>query len=485
MELATTITGYSQHSIYASNINLSTNVITFSISNATAEYLPSIYKVFFKEITVDSTLKPLPNNIASNEVYFLRKINSTTCKLYITEADALAQTNAVDWTSENVAIVSTYFAMYYLSKKYNISECIELGAADVENIICCPESVAMHDFLPSTATITKADLSTVTATIYADPYNQEFMFLYNFFYKYTSDLPMAWTGYYYEPQGTFEVVRVYLIRGSEGFTVYVKVETPPVFGDGSYPNNKIRWFTSSGGLLFGSGALTGAIPEENIHSSIIVTEYFASSPPPTPEQWTVNFSVPFELPSTLALSMTDAKFKNVTQTVVGGVVTATATNDISLGNISVTLTYDSESGYWFGPLENYYNIPGRLHIQSHFFDAAPKWNAANGNYNNKLECDYAAIIGSNNGLPMQLKPTIKVNDSSTLYIDEDSAGSRFYIRYSTYKRARKGLNFEYDSTANPYGGAIGSNDSQVYHFFNSNTYWVESTNVTLTGGTLP
>jgi len=431
--------------------------------------------VFFKEITVDSALKPLPNNIASNEVYFLRKNNSTTCKLYTTEADALAQTNAVDWTSENVATVSSYFAMYYLSKKYSISECIELGAADVEDIICCPEPVAMHDFLPSTATITKADSSTVTATIYADPYNQEFMFLYNFFYNYTSDLPMAWTGYYYEPQGTFEVVRVYLIRGSEGFTVYVTVHTPTA----------TRTFTSRTGVVYGSGALSESIPEANIQSSIVVTEYFASSPPPTPEQWTVNFSVPFELPSTIALSMTGAKFKNVTQTVVGGVVTATATNDISLGNISVTLTYNAATGYYFGPLENYYNIPGRLHLQSHFFDAAPKWNAANGNYNNKLECDYAAIIGSNNGLPMQVKPTIKVNDIGTLYIDEDSAGSRFYIRYSTYKRARKGLNFEYDSTAWPYGGSIGSDDSQVYHFFNSNTYWVESTNVTLTGGTPP
>lgn len=481
MELATTITGYSQQLIYAANINLSTNVITFSISNATAEYLPSIYKVVFKEITVDDSLKPLPTNTLSNEVYFLRKINSTTCKLYTTEADALAQTNAVDWTSENVASVSTYFAMYYISKKYNISECIELGAAEVEDIICCPAPVAMHDFLPSTATITKADSSTVTATIYDDPYNQEPMFLYNFFYSYTSNLPMAWGGYYYQPQGTFEVVRIYLIRGSDSFTVYVSVETPPVYGNPSYPNNSTRFFTSSGGLVFGTGALTGGIPEANINSSITVTEYFASSPPPTPEQWTVNFSVPFELPPTIALSMTGAKFKNVTQTVVGGVVTATATNDISLGNISVTLTYDAATGYYFGPLENYYNIPGRLHIQSHFFDAAPKWNAANGNYNNKLECDHAAIIGSNNGLPMQIKPTIKIDDTGTIYFDEDSAGSRFYIRYSTYKRARKGLNFQYDSTAWPYGGSIGSADSQVYHFFNSNFYWVESSDVTITG----
>ena len=475
MELATTITGYSQQLIYASNINLSTNVITFSISNATAEYLPSIYKVVFKEITVDDSLKPLPTNILSNEVYFLRKINSTTCKLYTTEADALAQTNAVDWTSENVASVSTYFAMYYISKKYNISECIELGAAEVEDIICCPAPVAMHDFLPSTATITKADSSTVTATI--DDTDGQYGINYNVFFKYTSNLPMV-GGLY---QGTFEAVRVYLIRGSDSFTVYVLVETPPVYGDGSYPNNKIRWFTSSGGLVFGAGALSGGIPEANINSSITVTEYFASSPPPTPEQWTVNFSVPFELPSTIALTMTDAKLKNVTQTVVGGVVTATDTNDIALGNISVTLTYDATTGYYFGPLENYYNIPGRLHIQSHFFDAAPKWNDANGNYNNKLDIDHAAIIGSNNGLPMQIKPTIKIDNTGTIYFDEDSAGSRFYIRYSTYKRARKGAYFQYDSTAWPYGGSIGSTDSQVYNFFNSNTYWVESSDVTIIG----
>ena len=387
--------------------------------------------------------------------------------LYPTLEDATNETNPI------IPLYTTKFIVHWIYKTYGIAECIELGAAEVEDIICCPAPVAMHDFLPSTATITKADLSTVTATIYDDPYNQEPMFLYNFFYSYTSNLPMAWGGYYYEPQGTFEVIRIYLTRGSDSFTLYVSVETPPVYGNPSYPNNSTRIFTSSGGL------------EANINSSITVTEYFASSPPPTPEQWTVNFSVPFELPSTIALSMTDAKFKNVTQTVVGGVVTATDTNDIALGNISVTLTYDAETGYYFGPLENYYNIPGRLHIQSHFFDAAPKWNAANGNYNNKLECDHASIIGSNNGLPMQIKPTIKIDDTGTIYFDEDSAGSRFYIRYSTYKRARKGLNFEYDSTAWPYGGSIGSTYSQVYHFFNSNRYWIESTNATLTAGTPP
>ena len=390
--------------------------------------------------------------------------------LYPTLEDATSETNPI------IPLYTTNFKVHWIFKTYSIFECIELGAAEVEDIICCPAPVAMHDFLPSTATITKADSSTVTATIYDDPYNQEFMFLYNFFYSYTSDLPMAWGGYYYQPQGTFEVVRIYLIRGSDSFTVYVLVETPPVYGDGSYPNNKIRWFTSSGGLVFGAGALSGGIPEANINSSITVTEYFASSPPPTPEQWTVNFSVPFELPPTIALSMTDAKFKNVTQTVVGGVVTATDTNDIALGNISVTLTYDAETGYYFGPLENYYNIPGRLHMQSHFFDAAPKFNDANGNYNNKLECDHAIFIGA-----QESKPTIKVNNSGILYFDNNAADSRFYIRYSTYKRARKGLNFEYDSTTNYFGGTIGSTNSQVYHFFNSNAYWVESSDVTLTG----
>ena len=389
--------------------------------------------------------------------------------LYPTLANATSNTNPV------LPLYKTSFRINWIFKKYSIAECIELGAAEVEDIICCPPSVAMHDFLPSTATITKADSSTVTTTI--DDTDGQYGINYNVFFKYTSNLPMV-GGLY---QGTFEAVRVYLIRGSDSFTVYVSVETPPVYGNPSYPNNSTRFFTSSGGAVFGAGALSGGIPEANINSSITVTEYFASSPPPTPEQWAVNFSVPFELPPTIALSMADAKFKNVTQTVVGGVVTATDTNDISLNNISVTLTYDAATGYYFGPLENYYNIPGRLHIQSHFFDAAPKWNDANGQYNNKLECDHASIIGSNNGLPMQIKPTIKIDDTGTIYFDEDSAGSRFYIRYSTYKRARKGLNFEYDSTALPYGGSIGSTNSQVYHFFNSNAYWVESSDVTLTG----
>lgn len=449
MELATTITGYSQQSIYASNINLSTNVITFSISNATAEYLPSIYKVFFKEITVGSSLKPLPTNIISNEVYFLRKINATTCKLYTTEADALAQTNAVDWTSENVATVSSYFAMYYLSKKYNISECIELGAADVEDLICCPEPVA--NLPPTTATITQQDSSVTVATIY-----QGFPYVNNMEFRH-----YGYVNAYQQPNVFYRhevlVENIAIDFTGQGFISY----TPPI----QFGRNVSAPFDLQDAPL-------------TVTCISIYAEGHASYWPPV----TVVFSGTMAIPD-IRLTMTDAKF------IKQG-------DDIAIGNIDVTLTYDSDSGFWFGPLENYYNIPGRLHMKlelvkpgetfvKNYTNLSPMIKLASG-----LNIDgYSLTYWNTPRLFYYLGENVIMGDSDAgfAYTGSAFAGNyyytnfRFAIKYSTYNSARKPKNYlyQYAFFRDNYGSFYSTN-YQTSDFFNSNNYWLSSEDATLT-----
>ena len=449
MELATTITGYSQQSIYASNINLSTNVITFSISNATAEYLPSIYKVVFKEITVDDSLKPLPTNILSNEVYFLRKINSTNCKLYTTEANALAQTNAVDWTSENVASVSTYFAMYYISKKYNISECIELGAAEVEDIICCPPSVG--NLPPTTATITQQDSSVTVATVYQGfPYVNSMEFRH---YGYVNAYQQPNVFYRHEVL----VENIAIDFTGQGFISY----TPPI----EFGRNVSAPFDLQDAPL-------------TVTCISIYAEGHAYYWPPV----TVVFSGTMVIPD-IQLTMTAAKFIKQGE-------------DIAIGNIDVTLTYDSDSGYWFGPLENYYNIPGRLHMKlelvkpgetfvKNYTNLSPMIRLASGQ---NLDA-YSLTYFNTPRLFHYLGENVIIGDSNagTAYAGSAFAGNYYHtnlsfaIKYSTYNSARKPENYlyQYAFFRDNYGSFY-STDYQISDFFNSNNYWLSSVDATLT-----
>ncbi|NBQ69411.1 MAG: hypothetical protein EBU46_11505, partial [Nitrosomonadaceae bacterium] len=211
---------------------------------------------------------------------------------------------------------------------------------------------------------------------------------------------------------------------------------------------------------------------------------------------------PFDLvmPPTLTLTMANAKF-------------VTEVGDISLGNIETTLTFDAASGYYFGPLENYYNIPGRLHAQVKKADGSNDpvlfddqgWNSGSlhkwagiGLKHVNVTFD---IIGGNQN--MYYSPSFGTVDADPptpfagpFFIDFNSdsyyAGSienvRVFIRYSAWKRARKGavssgtdryFDFTYDYTLEPYGNSNDSTINQTHNFFNSNRYWVESSSVTI------
>ena len=346
MDLATTITGYSQQLVYASNINLSTNVITFSISNATAEYLSNIYKVVFKEITVGASLKPLPTNIVGNEVYFLRKINATTCKLYTTESDALAQTNAVDWTSENVASVSTYFAMYYISKKYTPILAVSTAAAP-EDVFCCPpeEPRKVADLI-DTATITFLD---TTITLKMRHWNVD-TYSWDYSRKAYFTAPEVTIGSY---QYKFEM---YFYDGpspnySEDYTQCRMsiASNDPDWGS-FFP---ILTETENTSFLNADFPMSGNLEGERYVGTYPSGSYVATSIP-------VVFSGSQVLPDQLRFYMVDAYLERRERDLVDPIVAEGILNKVELGTIDVLLTYDTDAKAYISDVLNYYEIPGRL-----------------------------------------------------------------------------------------------------------------------------
>jgi hypothetical protein len=184
------------------------------------------------------------------------------------------------------------------------------------------------------------------------------------------------------------------------------------------------------------------------------------------------FSAPFTNYETLELEMLDAKF------VKEGV-------DISLGNISITLGLSTPSYTYFGPLENYYNIPGRIHAgmgswpaltaSSRHFYPFGLYNAGN----------LGTSFGGPYGVGGNVKPFFRNFTTGTaiaeLTMDFTSSG-RFFIPYSTYNSARKSKNYGYDPNDQDNYGLT---KYQVSDFFNSNNYWIESSNVTLKTPTPP
>ena len=347
--------------------------------------------------------------------------------LYPTLEDATNETNPI------IPLYTTKFIVHWIYKSYGISECIELGAADVEDIFCCPKPGITNFAINATITKTYPEPGPQTVTLtparaYPDSAGAPYIYWY---------LPGSVK--YFEKRGPTigDPITTYSFDGSTLTYTYW------LFGEYTADVNKvIRFFD----------LVSVANPEPPYSTTLVERSGWWNGY--TSETWNISFSSAFVIPD-LTLSMTGAKF-------------VTEVDDIPLGDISITLTYDTATGYWFGPLENYYNIPGRIH--------ARRLNGHGVAY-----CAAGMVSVS----PEQ-SFSFYCTDTGDLFLPASSmSGQRFRIRYSSYKRARKGNNFDYDYLLYYYASAYDAPTNQAHNFFNSNRYWIESTNATLTAGTPP
>lgn len=365
--------------------------------------------------------------------------------LYETVADATDEVNPI---IPLLPAAGIGLRLYWFYKNYNIPECIELGAENIEDIICCPPSA--RTLPPSTATITQGDGSTTTATLL-----QGFPFVSVSAFRHYGFVNM-----FQQPDISYrhEIVVENTLADFTGlgFISYA----PPI----------------AGGRNISATFDLQAAPLTFTCISIYAVGHASYWPPVA-----VVFSGTLIIPD-VRLTMTDSKF-------------AKEGTDITVGNVDVTMTYDPVSGNWFGPLENYYNIPGRLNMQLELVKPGETY----GKYIDAPWKMIHNVQGWRTGtgtswynpyLSWYLGEFILVGDISTgagafpgNYYNTNYA---FAIKYSSYNSAKKPKDYLYQYAFFRQNiGSFSLDKWQTSDFFNSNNYWLSSVDATLTTITPP
>lgn len=304
--------------------------------------------------------------------------------LYSTFADAVAESNPV-------IPVATSITLNWVVKKYTAFPCRHYGAADIEDVVCCPPIVIATDFKPLAATVT------------LDP-------------GYDVEVSMNSDGY-----GLLAVDRDYYLAQNWLWGERDGNEYRLVISTISEAGRTISFVNVAS---MGDSYSCGVISDEDIQNPITLTNSTGST-------YTVTLHTPIALPSVITLVMTGASFLGNSN------VVSSVNPFIDLGTITESMTYDASTGYYFSAVKNYFSIPGRLHFHSRFFRAGSEnisgftnANAIYFNYN-----DYET------GILSYTVGNLKLNTSGQVYVDYSFSGALpvAYMAYSQTSTAIKQL----------------------------------------------
>jgi hypothetical protein len=304
--------------------------------------------------------------------------------LYSTFADAVAESNPV-------IPVATSVTLNWVVKKYTAFPCRHYGAAELEDIVCCPPIAIATDFKPLAATVTLDPGYDVEVTMNSDGYG---------FTAVNRD--------YYLAQN-------WLWGERDGNEYRLTISTLSAAG------RTISFFDVAS---MGDSYDSGVISDEDIQDPIILTNSIGST-------YTVTLHTPIALPSIINLVMTGASFLGNSN------VVSSVNPFIDLGTITESMTYDADTGYYFSAVKNYFNIPGRLHFHSRFFRAGSEnisgftnANAIYFNYNDYETGLFSYAVGN-----------LKLNTSGQVYVDYSFSGALpvVYMAYSQTSTAIKQL----------------------------------------------
>jgi hypothetical protein len=313
-----------------------------------------------------------------NGLYFAeiisRGFTPVSMILYPTLADATAETNALK---------PTYFAPFdieWIIKPYTPIACVEMAAADVADIYCCPEPVPLLQTFPdhvelSLAALYPDDAETIVlklfdpSSTYVSTYDGETYSGLGYFVYYEYDDPIMCSGV-----SRTNLRRSFQFRMADGSGTYQAQILEYVLGSGAdtcasswayYSDYFYRVWRSNENYSYETPVSLPSYSEFEFYqtSPRQWTSYNTALSPPT---WTSTYPVggaPYLLsfdiqyaqtiPPTISCYLIDAVFQRTTVDIPSG-------DDIAIGTISVTLTYDAASSTYYGPVANYFNIPGRL-----------------------------------------------------------------------------------------------------------------------------
>ena len=281
---------------------------------------------------------------------------ATSMKLYPTLADATAETNA---------LIPSYrmgFGIEWITKPYTPIACVEMAAASVADIYCCPEPTPLLQTFPDHVELNFAASGSLaaetvvlrlfdTALTEISAYDGATYSGLAYFDHYEYDAPILCSGvsrtnlrrsFRLNPArpSTFFNNRVITYRLSSG--------ADPCTGPYTYGTDYFtRDWKEPESYSYSGSDFTQTAPQEyeafGTHSAITGS--------PTLTSYTFRYAQ--TIPLTISCYLVNAVFQD----------TATGTPsvyDLAIGTISVTLTYDAASSTYYGPVANYYNIPGRL-----------------------------------------------------------------------------------------------------------------------------
>lgn len=306
-------------------------------------YTNMIRRVSFKEV-LSSTV---PTCFEPDRIYYARRSTAYTwtitpfgIRIYNTLADALAQTNHITFTSQQVKL---NWEIIFVDKVYSGLECAEYGASNIEDIFCCPEPQKYETNVPGGYEVQGFTQSLEGETFWTD----------SGIFEYTV------------PNVTLTRYLNVVNFGNGSFAGYESWTTLPYFaffwGPGSpyfgydyYPTGEIITVWIGGEQYFSNPFYKRNVADyqrisENVFE-FVNTYYpdpFKKKYPPT---LTVNPIGQTNLPAQARLYMPDAIFYDPKY-------------PVHLGTINQVLSLDAETSTYYGPVMDLYGIPGRIHIK--------------------------------------------------------------------------------------------------------------------------
>ena len=329
-------------------------------------YVPFVYSSFSKLVYV------LQGTTNGGRTVF--GTTATSMKLYPTLADATAETNV---------LIPSYrmgFSIEWIVKPYTPIACVEMAAADVADIYCCPEPVPLLQTFPDHVEINFGTYGSLTArTVIARLFNPSSTNVSTYdggiycglgglnFYHYEYDATISCSGV---PRTNLRSSFWFRIAGFGG-GLQAQIMRYELSTGASVCASSYAYYSDYMYYVWRSNELysyqTGPTPPFTFYQTLpnswasydwtVAASTFSSgfTDPRQPPLTSFDIQYGQTIPPTIRCYLVNAVFQRTTADLPSG-------DDIALGTIDVTLTYDAASSTYYGPVANYYNIPGRLSL---------------------------------------------------------------------------------------------------------------------------
>lgn len=312
-----------------------------------------ICRVSFAEGTGDYKI---PSFLEKDKIYFLKHVNGSTVKIYPNLTDAINDTNQITFSFSQKR---TNWKVIFIDNVIDSINCRETSIVNVDDIQCCPELPELQtENFPSHCEITGFQGTPITAIRSDDlgNFGAGYGLIFNPLNVFEEFL-----GYYQGNQNfplvrkiTFEIEAVNILFVPNNISnVTCKIKWQEPYGFGNYYN---YWANYASNFYFDDVEITDLTD--------VTLQLISGSPEiNSPQTIKANFSGQGHLPEQARLYMPDAYLMWYDN--------GEYRTEI-IGDIDEVLTLKKEHNAYYGSVQNYYMIPGRISIGVNHY---PKLNS--------------------------------------------------------------------------------------------------------------